>query len=93
MNSKKLNNVMLMISLCLNMLLAAGMLGLGLNARRAMLGLITESATTEIQIQEYMLAELKSDQPERVEALKSVLRLNIDVAKRMRYKIGTGVNP
>ena len=56
MNSEKLNKTMLAASLVLNILLASGMLWMGLNARRAMLGLIADSAAAEIDIQKQMLA-------------------------------------
>ncbi len=73
-----MKKAMLGLSLALNLLLVAALLWVPAEARETAFGAVADATAAEVRLQQYVLAELESDDPQRVEAVKSFLRRNID---------------
>jgi hypothetical protein len=76
-------------SLILNILLACGMVWIGFSARRRVMELMSEEAAEQIQIQEEILEMLEEKGPEGLDSVKATIRLNVDVSRRLQYKLDT----
>ncbi|MHC4107657.1 MAG: hypothetical protein ACYSTY_06180 [Planctomycetota bacterium] len=66
------------LSLALNVLLVAALLWIRAEGRETAHGALADATAAEVRLQQYVLAELESGDPQRVEAVKSFLRRNID---------------
>lgn len=89
MKSEQTAQAALAASLLVNLAFAATLLWVSYNARESTLRILAESAEARAHIQEKILADLESGNPETLEALKRTLRFNIDVDKRTSYRIRT----
>ena len=82
----------LIVSLALNVLLVAALLlGRGI-ARTTTFALLAEAAQAEVTLQEYILAEIESEDAARVTAVGAMLRRNIQNGKQATASWRTAAN-
>jgi hypothetical protein len=83
-------NLMLACSLVINVALVTALYWTGRHADREMMSLLAESANEQIAVQQRVLEDLDSKERNRIEALTTWLKANIDAQSRLRYKADTG---
>ena len=84
-------NVMLACSLIINVALVVALYATGRHADRQMLKMLSDNATEQLAIQQRVIDDLASKDRNRIEALQSWLKVNMDAQMRIRYKADTGV--
>jgi hypothetical protein len=67
----------LLISLLLNVILIAGIIWVRGSARATVHNALADATYAEVQLQEHILTELESADPERIAKVKAFLRRNI----------------
>ena len=81
------------LSILFNVLLLAGFIFQGVYLRKTVEKSFARTAGEKARLQEEILADIESNNPEKMENLKQRLKFNIDVENRYRYKIETDVKP
>jgi hypothetical protein len=90
MTNSEGKGTVLSLSILLNVLLLAGFIIQGVYMRNLVVKSYADSAGNSIKLQQAILADLEKNTPEKIDELKQMLRFNIDVENRYRYKIETG---
>lgn len=80
---------LLLGSVLLNIILIAIFIWFVGYSRSTMLKFVSEAASNQIELQQNILAELSSGDPDRIAALTNSLHWSIEAQKRLRYKIDT----
>jgi hypothetical protein len=76
-------------SVLLNIILIAIFIWFVGYSRSTMLKFVSDAASNQIDLQERILTELSSGDPDRIAALTNSLHWSIEAQKRVRYKIET----
>lgn len=80
---------LLLGSALLNIILIAVFIWFVGYSRSTMLKFVADAATSQIQLQERILTELSSGDPDRIAALTNALHWSLEAQKRVKYKIET----
>ncbi|MFH0908885.1 MAG: hypothetical protein V1929_08990 [bacterium] len=86
-------NTILTTSLALNVALVGIIFWLGVHNSRILMKSYVEAARDRMNIQQSVLTALESGDPQKIEDIKSRLRLGVDVDQRVAYKLETGERP
>lgn len=87
--AQETKQAVLLGSVLLNIILIAIFIWFVGYSRSTMLKFVAEAASNQIDLQERILAELASGDPDRIAALTNSLHWSIEAQKRVRYKIET----
>lgn len=87
--AQETKQAVLLGSLLLNIILIAIFIWFVGYSRSTMLKFVADAASNQIELQERILAELASGDPDRIAALTNSLHWSIEAQKRVRYKIDT----
>ncbi len=93
MKEGQASNIILATSLSLNVALVGMIFWLGIHNTRILTRSYSDAARSRVEIQKNILAELESTDPNKLDDLKSMLLLGIDVDDRVAYKLETGERP
>ena len=93
MKDGDVSKTILTTSLALNVALVGMIFWLGVHNTRIVTRSYSEAARSRVQIQKNILAALESSDPNKIEDLKSMLLMGIDVDDRVAYKLETGERP
>lgn len=87
------SNTILITSLALNVALVGMIFWLGVHNSRILTRAYSEAARSRVQVQKSILTALESNDPNKIEDVKNMLLLGIDVDDRVAYKLETGEKP
>ena len=93
MKERNASDTILAASLALNVALVGMIFWLGVHNSRILTKSYSEAARSRAQIQKSVLAALESGSDQKIEDVKAMLRLGIDVDNRVAYKLETGERP
>ena len=74
-------NIALASSIAVNVVLVAALIWVCVDSRNRNFTLLADVTTAEVRLQEHFLAEIESGDATRVEALKQMLRRNIQTGR------------
>ena len=87
------SNTILATSLALNIALVGMIFWLGVHNSRILIKSYSEAARSRVLIQKEVLAALQSGDQQKLDDVKNMLQLGIDVDERVAYKLETGERP
>ena len=87
------SNTILATSLALNVALVGMIFWLGIHNSRILTKSYSEAARSRAQIQKSVLTALESGDAQKIDEVKAMLKLGIDVDSRVAYKLETGERP
>jgi hypothetical protein len=79
----RMKKLPLVLSIVLNLVLIAALVGLHVVSKKTAFGAAAEAAAAEARLQEHILAELDSGDPARIEKVKVTLKRNIENGKKV----------